>query len=504
VSNRGVTSADSIRRNDWGSIDPPVMNGWVPSLNVSVIIADETDQKRLDDTLAALRHQTYPADLLDVIVVDGGPPPALELPELRPERCRLLAAAGRARFPAGVAASTAEMIVRLEPGVVVAPEFVAALARWQHVAPDTVSIAPLAEVTSGWASPDEISDQCANGTVAQSAPAATGTAPAELTRLLAASHNLRTADHLGFLAVAGMPFAFRRDRYRAGTDRYEGADVEVGFRLAQAGTVFLPEPLARAWRLRRDEPAELRHRRHAELANLLPYPRANRRSGGRAWDVPLVTAVVPADGSYEIVRACVDRLLGGDETDLRVLLVGDWDGLPADGSDRSDLGLLATEYRSEPRVGLVGAEPVGAFPSPYLLRVPSRLGVGPTTVRSLIATADRWQAGLIRVLPAAAGSGSRPAELWRTAALSRAQRTAAGARDLVTAVGRSHGERWETGSEYHVVDLSGAPAPAAPAARGNRRGPETVSVGGARSLAKATAFVTRRYARAAKRRIVRR
>ncbi|MEV4757256.1 hypothetical protein AB0J86_19370 [Micromonospora sp. NPDC049559] len=505
MSNRGAISADSIRRNDWGSFDPPVLGGWIPSLDVTVVIADETEQDRLEHTLASLAHQTYPADLFEVVVVDAEARDRFELPKLRPERCLLVDAAGRAPFPTAVAASSSKVIIRLPAGAVVAPELVAALVRWQHVTPEAVSIATLAEIASDWSSAEEISDRAADGTLASAAPAAGATPSAELTKLLAGTHDLRTADHLAFLAVAGMPFAFARDRYEPGTDPYEGADIEVGYRLAQAGAVFLPEPHARAWAVGADR-AALARRQRARLANLLPYPRGNRGAGGRTWAVPLVTAVVPADGPYETVRSCVDRLLGGQEGDLRVLLVGDWENLPAGSGEDSDLGLLAAEYRAEPRVRLVTSEPTNGFPSPYLLRVPSRLGVGPATVRSLITSADRWQAGLVRVLPAAASSAAQALELWRTAALSRALRVGAPVGKLPAVVGRTHGERWETGSEYDVVDLTSPKAAraAAAAGRGAGRPTETIAVGGARSLAKATTFVARRYARAAKRRIVRR
>lgn len=518
MSNRGAIPVDQIRRNDFGPLTPADAAAPAP---VSVIVVDAVDQDRLDGTLAALAQQTHPGELLDVTVLDAGPG-TLELPKVRPERCRISTAADGGFGPA-VSAADGEVIVRVPAGIVVARDFIATLTRWQLTSPDVVSIAPARLAETGRPSADEIADHCASDRMDQLFPASDTVPHPALSRRLAASDQLRAADHLVFLAVEGVPFAFHRDRYQADADSYHGSDLAVGYRLAQAGAVFVPEPTARAWAPGHQpdgaaaaggSPAPDRRQR-AEVANLVPYPQTFRPAGGRTWAVPLVTAVVPAAGPYELVRTCVDRLLGGDESDLQVLLVGAWNTVDGGGPAAGELRLLAAEYRAEARVRLVTTEPDSAFPAPYLLRVPARLGVGPGTVRALVAAAERWQVGLVRVLPAGAVSAADPVELWATAARSRALRAGGPAEQLVAAVARTHGQRWETGSEYDVSDLSGlttARLESPPAWRatsgttggGAAQSGTTVVVGGARSLAKATAFVTRRYARAAKRRITRR
>lgn len=501
MSNRGATPAHLIKRNDWSPLAVAAADGPARSLMVTVVVADAADQGRLDVTLAALSNQDYPTELLEVVVLDCGTTAPLDLPKIRPDRTRIVSVRGGA-FDAGVAAADGAVIVRAESGVILAPDAVSALVRWQHLSPDAVSFAVPRQVASGWATADEVADRTAADELEQLFPDAGSRPDGGLTQLLERTGQLRTADHLAFLAVDGTPFAFHRDRYDSGTDPHRGADIEVGYRLAQAGAVFVPEPAARAWMLPgdTDDPSTARERR-AGLTDLMAYPRAHRAAAGRMWQVPLVTAVVPA-GSYELTRACVDRLLRGEETDVRVLLVGDWSGDPG-----PDGRLLAAEYRSDRRVRLVDTAPTSGYPSPYLLRVPPRLGVGRGTVRTLVAVAEKWQMGLVRVLPAGAGSADAAIELWATGALNRALRAAGPGGDLVTAVAGTHGQRWETGSEYDVTDLSGVPADqwdARVVAPVPARRVETVPVGGARSLGKATAFVARRYARAAKRRVARR
>lgn len=476
MSNRGASPADLIRHNDWSRLDPPALAGWTPSLPVTALLVAGADRSAVELSRAALGRQDYPADLLDVVVVDQG-----------------------AGFTGAVAAARGRVLVRVEAGTVCHPATVSALVRWQHADPRVVSLAATGHRLHDAVDPARLADPA--GDFDQ----ILGSAPGDpaLPATLGATHELRTADHLVFRAVTGTVFAFDRELLSGGDDPYAGADVEVGYRLAQAGAVFVPEPAARVWAPAPAGGEQAARVRRATLAGLVPYPRSDRPAGGRSWGVPLVTAVVPATGRYELVRACVDRLLGSDETDLRVLLVGDWTG-----SGTDDERLLAAEYRHECRVRLVADDPGTGFPSPYLLRVPAELGVGPATVGRLVAVAEKWRTGLVRVLPAGASSPGRAVELWTTAALARALRAGVAADGLPEAVAGTHGQRWETGSEYDVTDLTGQPPaqlePRRPAAAGAGRRSETVPVGGARSLVKATAFVTRRYARAARRRIVRR
>ncbi|MFV2083494.1 hypothetical protein [Micromonospora sp. LOL_021] len=493
----GAVSAAPSPHNDWTLIAPVEPGHPAPTAQVSVlVVGDGGDPAAAARTVAALRQQRYPDRLLQIVTVTTD-----------------------SDFADQVGTAKGEIIVRIPAGAVPAPDLVSALTRWQQASPAAVSVA-VPMIFSGRApDPDVIVAHASAGTLGQLFPGST--VDPGLARLLDTTHQLRTADHLVFLAAAGTGYAFQRDRYQAGSDRFQGTDVEVAYRLAQAGAVFVPEPAATLWTAALADPVTAGQRADAELTDLVPFPRARRNRPGRVWQVPLVTAVVPVDQPYQVVRSCVDRLLGGDERDLHVALVGDWAaaGTDSSGTDSSgtavgradsggsDLRLLAAEYRSEPRVRMVSSAPLTAFPAPYLLRVPSRLGVGPRTVGSLVAAMEKWRCGLLRVLPAGAGAPTHAVELWSTAARSRALHAGTADGALVEAVAASHGQRWETGSEYDVVDLTaagsgaaGGPATAGP--RGGRRAGQTVTVGGARSLGRATVFVARKYARGVRRRLI--
>ncbi len=383
-----------VVRGDWGRLSPPAVGAWTPSETVSVVVAAYNCQGLLDLALAALSQQTYPGDLLEVIVVDDGSQPPLRLPEIRPGRCRLVRVSGgwgiANAVNTGVARATGAIVHRLDADMVVFPEHVEALARWHQEIPDAVTLGYKRFVERGTSTPEEVSRRCADGTIGE---LFADSLPHDyIERLIDTTDQLRAGDHLNFLAHVGATVAMRRDFYLAtgGLDPSLplAEDTEFGFRLAQAGAVFIPEPGARGWHIgpssmMRRGP-QLRRHNHPHLADLMPQPRWLRRGAGRIWRVPLVTAVVTGAGSFECIRTCVDRLLASTEHDLRVVLIGPWDSLVDERRDvladpLLDERLVAATYRSEPRVRLATQAPETVFPSPYRLDVhPAPWASGPT------------------------------------------------------------------------------------------------------------------------------
>ncbi len=504
-------SVPRVFRNDWSTLRVPELDRWRPELTVSVVIPAYRCQASLDLTLASLARQTYPADLLEVVVVDDGSAPALELPTLRPRRCRLLRVPsgwGRANaLRHGAEQSSGEILHWLDADMVVFPEHVAAQARWHHVVPYAVTLGwkrfvDVAPDRPGWPSPEQPAEE-----LFQDVPSE----PHDyVERYIARTDQLRAADHLAFMIHVGATAALRRELYEAAggldPELKLGEDTEFGYRLAQAGAVFVPEPAARAWHLgathmmRHQD--QLRRYNRPHLADRMPQPRWLRKVGGSGWAVPLVTAVVEVAGRpLERVRAAVDALLRGDEQDLRVLLVGPWDTLsdermsPLSDPDL-DLRLVAATYRSDPRVRLVQSPPESVFPSPFLLRVPVDCGLTRPALGRLVDVADRHQLGLVRVPVGSAGT----VELWRTAALGRARFLDHDGVSLAEVVTATHGADTVAADRAGIVDLSGyseeqlaggiGALPDAHLPTG-RWLPTSVEVAGVRSLARATAVVAR-------------
>lgn len=508
-----------VRRNDWGALSPPPVGGWRPTKTISVIIPAYNCQPHLDLALAALSRQTYPSELLEVVVADDGSDPKLELPEHAPANCRLVRVPGYSNgwgranaLHVGVDHSTGEIIHWLDADLIPFPEHVEAQARWHHLVPDAVTLGYKRFVPDGWTTPAEVLAGCDTGTIDRLFLPDRTQPHAYVEELIDGSDQLRAADHLAFRAHVGATAALRRELYLAAggldTGLRLGEDSEFGYRLAQAGALFVPEPAAQSWHMGPSHMmtvgAELRRYNQPFLAERMAHPRWLRTSAGRTWTVPLVTAVVEVgDVPLELARACVDRLLTGDESDLHVKLVGDWDTLTDERRSvlqdpRRELRLIAATYQAEPRVQLVPTAPRTVFPSPYLLRVPVQLGVGRQTVRRLVTEADRTQAGLLRLLPPGAGAGVTPPtlELWRTSALSRARRHQRAGEPLATVVDETYGARWVNGAPLGVVDLSELPtdalrAPQSWSAAPSRTELAVVPVAGLRSLVRAARHVAR-------------
>ncbi|MEV0731214.1 glycosyltransferase family 2 protein [Polymorphospora sp. NPDC050346] len=502
-------------RNDWSSVTPPGLDGWRPELTVSVVIPAFQCQPTLDLTLASLSRQTYPADLLEVVVVDDGSDSPLALPPIRPERTMLLRAEsgwGRANaLRLGAAHSSGQILHWLDADMVVYPEHVAAQARWQHVLPYAVTLGYKRfvdpDVDGPWPSPQVVDEAAGRGALGDLFGGRTGEPHVYVERYVAQTDQLRTADHHAFKIHVGATAALRRELYDAagGLDpRLRlGEDTELGYRLAQAGAVFVPEPQARSWHLGRTHVMKAREQvaryNRPFLADRIPFPRNWRKVGGPTWTVPLVEVVVAVeDEPLERVRAAVDSVLRGAEHDVRVNLVGPWDRLDDSrvrvlADPLLDLRLIAATYHGEPRVRLVTERPTSAFPAPYLLELPAAYGLTPDALRHLVDLADRHQVGLVRVGPPGGDGPGTPVMLWRTAALGRARWVRADGESLFDAVDSVYGHRDVTATEVGVTDLSG-PEPGQPGAgaTAGRRPvlvPSTVEVEGVRSLARATVVV---------------
>ena len=506
-----------VLRNDWSTVAVPELAGWQPTRSVSVIIPAYRCQATLDLTLASLSRQTYPADLLEVVVVDDGSEPALTLPPIRPERTTLVrvgAGWGRANALAwGARHSTGEILHWLDADMVVYPEHVAAQARWQHVLPYAVTLGykrfvdPQAH--GPWPAAAAVDDAWRRGEPDGLFGGAAGEPHSYVERYITQTDQLRTADHLAFRIHVGATAALRRDLYEAAggfdTDLRLGEDTEFGYRLAQAGAVFVPEPAARAWHLGRTQVMKAREQvaryNQAFFADRIPYPRHTRRSGGTVWTVPLAEVVIPVgDEPLERIRAAADAVLHGTDLDVRVNLLGPWDKL--DGARVSpladphlDLRLIAATYRGEPRVRLV-TEPVAAFPAPYLLELPPAHRLAPDSLRHLVELADHHQVGLVRV------DAGEPALLWRTAAVRRAELVRTPGESLGDAVTAVYGSREETPAAVGIT-ANEAGAAELPGRR-KRPMPSTLEVGGVRSLARATVMVGRLTGRQLRARLIRR
>ena len=72
----------SVQGNQWIDIDVAEIGYWRPDRRVTLVLPHYESQTELNNTLAALTRQTYPLDLMEVIIADDGSSTAPEIPEI--------------------------------------------------------------------------------------------------------------------------------------------------------------------------------------------------------------------------------------------------------------------------------------------------------------------------------------------------------------------------------------------------------------------------------------
>ncbi|MEU5861002.1 glycosyltransferase [Nonomuraea sp. NPDC047529] len=445
-----------VRGNDYRVLRPG--EDLTPSLKVSVIVPAYGGQDKLDLVLAALARQTYPAALTEVIVVDNGSSPPLRLPATRPEGTRLIVCSqpGRANARnAGLAEATGDVIHWLDSDVVLTPGAIEAHMRWHHAAPYLV-VTGYIRFTDAPV-PAELPADLENHFE-----------PAEphtwIVDLVERTDGLTANPQRPFsLHVGGATSVGARLIEAAGPMDDElilGQDTEMGYRLGQAGAVFVPEPRARAYHLgptmRMRDKESIDRVSHAFVADRIPAYRWLRSHPSRHWKIPYVTAVVDGTAGYDSVRATVDALLAGTVPDLSVLLLGPWDEL---GRERRsplkdpdlDLALVQGHYRHEGRVRLAVSEEAAQIDpaTPFVLRLPPGWIPGEDTVAGLLDLARDEGLGLVSVLLRESSQGVVAARLERRSSFARARMVAAGdPGDLDDVVDAVSGVSWVEGETY--------------------------------------------------------
>ncbi|SDD46939.1 glycosyltransferase family 2 protein [Glycomyces harbinensis] len=416
-----------LRRNDYGPLE---RHTGEPRLSVSVVIPAHGHQDKLDATLASLAAQTYPAALLEAVVVDDGTEPPLRLPEIRPERTRIVAPlpggwASAHATNSGAAQSDGDVVLRLDSDMLVFDDHVESQLRWHHAA-DYLAVLGHKRFVAyavGDLDPAAVYESVKAGKAAELFDRESSE-PQWIERIIDATGGLREADHRAFRVLVGASFSVPRSLYEASggmdADVVLGSDTVFGYRLHQAGALFVPDDDSSSWHLgprqisARGDLAKRYRRPH--IANRVPELDLKRPRAPRSWDTPLADVFVDAAPGAE---ACVDALLTGTTADLRVTLLGQWPepdaGRHAPLDDpQLDARLLLESFKGEGRVRFaLDAETDRRVP--YRIHVPADAKPRPEAVAALVAHANEHRLGLVEVaLPSGA------VRLERTAAAARA------------------------------------------------------------------------------------
>lgn len=408
-----------LQGNDWSRLVPPAGTSWTPTRTVSVCIPCRNPSHNLERTLDALALQTYPLDLVEVVVADDGSDEPLVLPDRWPFPVRVVRlepqpgfGAGRARNAAARAA-TGEVLVLLDADVVPEKQVLACYLRWFEQRTDVVPMGLCRFAETGDLADDELLELVRTGGMAAHFAGRDVDDQSWRETTFRATDDLRVESVDAFRIVVGATFAVSAERYAAvGGFRELGIrgieDTEIGYRLHADGCVLVLDRDADHWHQGRrtiaaDRRDAIREARKPYVQRLLPVP-------------PSRTAVpVPLDEPVVTVPRVVVHVEDGDDAQqrlaqVRALLPGDCVAVVGDDDPVLD-----------------GSVPF--LPAFAHLFLPATATPSASTVEAVVATLLERQAAL---LVAQGPEGERLLAVT-TRALRRARREAPG-EDLVAAV----------------------------------------------------------------------
>ncbi len=464
-----------IRENDYGILQPPAVGQWEPALSVSVVLPAYQAQHKLDLTLAALAAQTYPAHLLEVVIADDGSDPPLRLPEIRPERTRIVPSLpggwGCAHaYRSGALAAEGDVLVRLDADMICFHDNVEAQVRWHHLADHLVVVGHkrFVDYRTATLTPQEVYDAVARGDGEKLFDSEESQGH-HYEPFIEETDQLRAAGAQASRVFTGASASYHRAFYHdAGdvdSDMILGEDIEFGYRLGQTGAVFIPELASSSWHLgwstTMTDGARAGRYTRAFYANRVLIPRNRRPDPGRQWRVPGVEAVVDVtDATWEQARATVSGLTAGLVSDVSIRLVGPWSTISDErhdllGDPRLELRLMREGLGDDGRVRLVESVPKTAFPTPYRLHCPAGWVPTGAALRRLIHLAEHERYGLVVLElpreprePGGRAEGSGDARFEQTRAFARAHRIAGAGDDIDDVVRDLFGAHTIDGTEW--------------------------------------------------------
>ena len=371
----------AVRDNDWRQVDLPDAGTFRPTLPISVIVPCYEAPEVLARTLAGLEGQSYPRDLVEVVIVDDGSrtplsPPAstpLDIKVVRQERRGFGLARAR---NTGARVAAHDVLVFLDADVIAEAGLLAAHARWHHVVSAALTLGFCAYVSGAGIDAETIRHR-----------------PGSLRDLFAdrpfdppwsERHMARTGDLTSkhddlFRAVTVNNFGIGKAFYHevGGCDesftRYGGEDTEFGYRVQTRGGLLVPVREAFAWHQGRW--AENRERKErdqdlqgAKIAHLIANPGFRHVSPGRTFAVPgHVVTVEAGESPAGRVIEVAGALLADPAGDLVVRIE-----MPP-GRSHEDLARIEEHFGPDPRVRVAPERPaLDEFPnSPLHVTIPA-------------------------------------------------------------------------------------------------------------------------------------
>ncbi len=328
----------AVRGNRWIDLAVPPLGGWAPHRTVTVVIPCYQGAEKLAITVAALDRQTYPGELLSVVVVDDGSDPPLRPPATHRVRVEM---ARQERSGFGIARArnlgaelaSGDIVIFLDSDMIPEPQWAEAHARWHHLVGDALTLGFRRHVEVSGLTAADVGIAAESGLLAPLFAGRHQQRPEWIEFHMERTSELTRPETDLFRVVTGGNLGMRRDTiielggFDTGFDRWGAEDTELGYRAFTWGALLVPERAAAAWHQglgTLPDPGEARalEEQRSLLAHLIAEPSFRPRVAGRSYRVPMV--VVRVDGSGAAagdVAGSVESAVGSRLHDLVVSLI---------------------------------------------------------------------------------------------------------------------------------------------------------------------------------------
>ncbi|NOX21553.1 MAG: glycosyltransferase [Actinobacteria bacterium] len=312
-----------------------------PLPTVSVIIPVYNRPDLLERTLAGLRAQSYPQELLSVVVADDGSDvPIKPVVDAAGDRVSYVSqsrrgyGAGRARN-LGARSASGDVLIFVDADCVPHPDLVARHAEWHRYAPNLVVIGNRRHAdTTGIPADAFASGEADWPTLLASATSAETSATRDWRTLFyRRTSNLRAGDEV-FRSLVSSNFSVRAPLFASvggfdeSFDRWGGEDTELGWRFFNHAAVFVPDNDAVVVHQVQQDEGEGdwrdadRHLNDAIIRRKIPHPFYRKPAPGVIFDVPRVSWIIvdPIDKRIDDLLVQLRRQVADD---AEFIIVGD-------------------------------------------------------------------------------------------------------------------------------------------------------------------------------------
>jgi len=341
------------------------------NLPVSVIIPVYNRKALLAKTLAALTHQTYPKDLIEIVVADDGSSDGVEEVIQKYQNILDLQYVFQAdqgyRLAAvrnlGMKNAKYEHFIILDCDVLPVPEFVESHMKYFHVSQPLVTIGHIRYVCTDNLTDDDILHNVSNITqlpeIKSSSDLTQENSASGITQNwrvpIYAQTNYLKEHKWSFSCFSGGNVGHAKKTlekvgyYDEDFQAWGREDNEMGYRIYNAGYYFIP--VMNAVGLHQEPPnGENETNRTIKIhitGNLIqekaPPPLYRKYEPHKIYEVPKVSIYIPAYNAAKCIKQAVDSALNQTYTDLEVCICND-------GSTDNTLEVLEQNYHNHPRV----------------------------------------------------------------------------------------------------------------------------------------------------------